>query len=70
MHIRQLREVLALQEQHCREDRDDEKANAIASFANLLEGNDELSVSEFVQRVLKAHKRAVLSPDRTARRRR
>ena len=70
MNVRQLRDVLILQESHCPEDGNTEKADAIASFANLLQGYDQTSVSEFVKLVLKAKKHAGLSPGRPNRRRR
>jgi hypothetical protein len=70
MNIAQLRKILALQEQHCIEDGDREKADAIASFANLLEGNDQMSVPKFVERVSKALKHAGMSPGRATRRQR
>ena len=48
MNVRQLHDVLILQESHCREDGNTEKADAIASFANLLQGysNERVRVRE------------------------
>jgi hypothetical protein len=69
MNIKQLRKVLVIEANHLREDGKSEKADAVASFANLLEGSDQMEVSEFVDRVEKARQRADLSPVRPNRRR-
>ena len=58
MNIKQLRKVLTVEENHCRNEGNSEMAEAIASFANLIEGKDHMEVSEFVDSVEKARLRA------------
>lgn len=70
MNLKQLRKVLAIEENHCRADGDAEKADAVASFANLLEGYEHMQVSEFVNRVEKARDRGGASSRRPNRKRR
>ena len=64
MNIRQLRKVLTIEENHFRDDGDAEKADAVACFANLLEGKEHLEVSEFVDRVEKARQEVDSPPVR------
>jgi hypothetical protein len=70
MNIEQLRRVLTIEANHLREDGEDQKADAVTSFANLLEGNPRTEVSEFVDRVEKARQRVDPSAVRPNRRRR
>jgi hypothetical protein len=68
MNLKQLRKVLAVEEKYLRDDGYGDDADAVASFANLLEGNDRTEVSEFVDRVEKARQQADSSPVRPNRR--
>ncbi len=69
MNLKQLRKVLAIEENHFRDGGEADKADAIASFANLLEGKDQMEVSEFVGRVERVRQQTVSSPVRPNRRR-
>jgi hypothetical protein len=53
MNLKQLRKILAVEENHFRAEGDLETAVAVAIFANLLEGRYHMEVSEFADTTLR-----------------